>query len=1038
MPPTHIPQRIIPNASESIPVRYFSRRLAGSAATSLRRDPEEKVCIGLATKRSATGRIAILALATVQGIVAITVDAPGKSADMLLYDQPFQQLLLRDDEGCTLAGFDMARVALRIGGDLRIPVCAVDLSTAFVADSRRPSRPSQVVAERVYQAVDRAAVDSLWDNDNDASDREVCLRAWLAACVAEHSAAALSKVVRLDTRRLQPREIACLAELVRQTCVLEDAQPTETPSEFTRSTVTHDGTLELQNARYKTRVRNTRQTIVMTNDDGDEFVGEARGAKGRTTNIRFTGQALSGTLQAVRVVGRPELTNPEKAREELLLLLLQGKASLHAPFIRKLWFPSRSARLALDDHGSPCMHMPGLNRSQKEVASRMVSEAALVITHGPPGTGKTTTIAAAAAYWDERDLPAWIIAHSNVAVKNIAETLCKKGVDFKILVAGEFHFEWHEHIYEAIQQKVLLSDDLLTLKDVGATERLLGGSCIMLSTLSMLSNPTMDKVGVFRVVPLERLVVDEASQIKIEDFMPVFHKFRKTLEKVCFFGDPNQLPPYGKDEVPELKTIFDVEHAKESAGFLDTQYRMPVPLGDFISRCVYGGRLKSEHSVKDASCVAFVDASNGEETKSGFSWTNAGEIQTMVNLVKTYYKNENFCVITPYDAQRAAIERQLKAGKLPWEHVFNVDSFQGNEADFVLVSVVRSGHQPGFLASTNRMNVLLTRCRRGLVVVSSRSFLRDGGRNTLLGRLERHYMDLKGESAWVDWKLVMQGKADLPSALGPKREKSLGTVLPRVHGAPPYYSPLSAGPTKAFDTRSLFPPQLPKVETRASLLAVNAASAWASHTSHALDPSPTSPGTPTSPGPLTPTDYEADFPGLPMAGSPHKQAAIARTWAPHSLLLKGEDILGDGGEIARASASTRAQNRMSGGRSESESTRGTHSTYAHGQPVVRRLEISQQQIARAHPTLGTTVRDADANADAHLQPTPRAKVLSVSLAGSKQSYAPRFQARTKGPATSRRHFTHPAAEEARNQKANGMLAIQAARADKKSSANRYM
>ncbi|KAF8994644.1 AAA domain-containing protein, partial [Cyathus striatus] len=98
---------------------------------------------------------------------------------------------------------------------------------------------------------------------------------------------------------------------------------------------------------------------------------------------------------------------------------------------------------------------------------------------------------------------------------------------------------------------------------------------------------------------------------------------------------------------------------------------------------------------------------------------------------------KNFCVLSPYDAQRAAIERQLKVEDLPWDNVYNVDSFQGNEADYVIVSVVRS-NQPGFLVSNNRMNVLLTRCRKGLIIVTNRQFLNYGGANTLLGRLSRY------------------------------------------------------------------------------------------------------------------------------------------------------------------------------------------------------------------------------------------------------------------------------------------------------------
>lgn len=120
----------------------------------------------------------------------------------------------------------------------------------------------------------------------------------------------------------------------------------------------------------------------MTNESGVEFIGEARGSTGKTTNIRFKGKALSGTLQSVRVVGRTELTNPEKARDEFILLILQGKATLrHSTFIRKLWFPSRRDRIG--NKGIPSiLEFPGLNTSQSKAAYAMISTSPLVIVHG--------------------------------------------------------------------------------------------------------------------------------------------------------------------------------------------------------------------------------------------------------------------------------------------------------------------------------------------------------------------------------------------------------------------------------------------------------------------------------------------------------------------------------------------------------------------------------------------------------------------------------------------------------------------------------
>lgn len=73
----------------------------------------------------------------------------------------------------------------------------------------------------------------------------------------------------------------------------------------------------------------------------------------------------------------------------------------------------------------------------------------------------------------------------------------------------------HEHVYEKIQEKLIRSDELPD--NPGALQRTLHGTCIMLSTLSMLSNPALDDV--FEFIPVTQLVIDEASQINLFDFM---------------------------------------------------------------------------------------------------------------------------------------------------------------------------------------------------------------------------------------------------------------------------------------------------------------------------------------------------------------------------------------------------------------------------------------------------------------------------------------------------------------------------------------
>jgi hypothetical protein len=108
-------------------------------------------------------------------------------------------------------------------------------------------------------------------------------------------------------------------------------------------------------------------------------------------------------------------------------------------------------------------------------------------------------------------------------------------------------------LYEKFADKVIRSDDLPESR--GDLE-IFGDATVVLCTLSMLSNPKLVDCGLFDMLPVKSLVIDEASQIDIFEFMVIlvpslwsitdtlnqhlFYKFSKELTKVCFFGDPKQ------------------------------------------------------------------------------------------------------------------------------------------------------------------------------------------------------------------------------------------------------------------------------------------------------------------------------------------------------------------------------------------------------------------------------------------------------------------------------------------------------------------
>ena len=210
--------------------------------------------------------------------------------------------------------------------------------------------------------------------------------------------------------------------------------------------------------------------------DGGKVKALATGVKGKETTLKL----LKGKLPAadkvkkVCVVGREEPTNAELARDAFVLRVLQGGEEMdESPFVRMMCFPphitKKGKKGKCNGAGEEGVQVKSplfqtLNRSQQAAVRAMVgSRESLVIAHGaygistvmvtrpislglgcigPPGTGKTSTIAAALEYYATHREPAWVVAHSNVGVKNIAESLVKRKIDFKVIVSQDFYYEW--------------------------------------------------------------------------------------------------------------------------------------------------------------------------------------------------------------------------------------------------------------------------------------------------------------------------------------------------------------------------------------------------------------------------------------------------------------------------------------------------------------------------------------------------------------------------------------------------------------------
>eukprot|EP01083_Nonionella_stella_P092488 258965_1 len=182
--------------------------------------------------------------------------------------------------------------------------------------------------------------------------------------------------------------------------------------------------------------------------------------------------------------------------------------------------------------------------------------------------------------------------------------------------------------------------------------------------------------------------------------------------------------------------------------FLDTQYRMHPILAEFPSIYFYNGDLLTGITAADRSLpvgfdwpvadfpIAFVQTcDDAKEAQAYTSTINEREAEIVADIVMKLVDNENeqrVTVISPYSAQKKLIQSSLEES-LSYQQrkrvkVRTVDGFQGSECDVIVFSATRSNDDSavGFLSDYRRLNVMLTRCKNGLIVVGDANTLSSG------------------------------------------------------------------------------------------------------------------------------------------------------------------------------------------------------------------------------------------------------------------------------------------------------------------------
>jgi primosomal protein N' len=187
---------------------------------------------------------------------------------------------------------------------------------------------------------------------------------------------------------------------------------------------------------------------------------------GRSGNVVTDRRLDSKVITSVTSIGRDDPTTAEAQRAATVLRILQGSENLldESPWIQNIWFPPDDNLLTWPKEWSEKSKSPSklsvqktapsssaeslpLNPSQQNAVNHMLSakdDYRITMIQGPPGTGKTSVIAAFVQYALRLNNGGiWLVAQSNVAVKNIAEKLMSVGLEnWKLLVSKDFHLGW--------------------------------------------------------------------------------------------------------------------------------------------------------------------------------------------------------------------------------------------------------------------------------------------------------------------------------------------------------------------------------------------------------------------------------------------------------------------------------------------------------------------------------------------------------------------------------------------------------------------
>ena len=420
-----------------------------------------------------------------------------------------------------------------------------------------------------------------------------------------------------------------------------------------------------------------------------------------------------------------------------------------------------------------------LNESQKSAVSAALTQR-LTLIQGPPGTGKThcsvnvvqSLVAEQSALGSNSRI--LVCAGSNVAVDNLLDGLIKEGVNaVRIGPSSAVRDDLEAYSVECMAKRRLASSSESGGAWKGARslwkleKRILKGYDVVCATNVGAAG------GILRKLTFDTVLMDEAAQsTEPVTLIPIV---RGGVRRVILVGDHRQLPPTVICRTAAVegleKSLFDrLVVLGVRPHMLNTQYRMHPAIVRYPSDAFYDGQLGTGIDASDRPPprgfdwpsmdfpVAFCNVA-GTEQKHGNSYANLAETCKIESVLEGLLRAgdlqpNDIGIISPYSGQVSNVRQRLRGTGPNCFHlveVASVDGFQGREKELIIVSTTRAneGGDLGFVKDLRRMNVALTRARRGIIVVGHE------------GTLAR---DATGWGPWLRW-IRQTGSATSPHAV---------------------------------------------------------------------------------------------------------------------------------------------------------------------------------------------------------------------------------------------------------------------------------